>query len=93
MIRRFVLTAAALLIPIAALPQTAGEPFTIAASPPDDLLAVVLRLGLRDGMAPETLSGAATDVANCRIQYVVVDLDRFERLSRSPTRGAIHIHA
>jgi len=42
-----------------------GEPFTIAASPPDDLLAVVLRLGLRDGMAPETLSGAATDVANC----------------------------
>ncbi len=43
-------------------------------------------LELRKALGPSGARHLVADFANCRIQDVVVDLDRFERLSRSPNR-------
>ncbi len=43
-------------------------------------------LELRKALGPSGACHLVADFANCRIQDVVVDLDRFERLSRSPNR-------
>src|ERR1700756_3254856 len=40
-------------------------------------------LELRKALGPGAAHHLVTDFANCRIQDVVVDLDRFEQLSRS----------
>src|SRR5215470_4512909 len=43
-------------------------------------------LELRKALGPSGAGYLVADFANCRIQDVAVDLDRFERLSRSPQR-------
>src|SRR5215468_4852877 len=46
-------------------------------------------LELRKALGPEAAQNLVADFANCRIDEVVVDLDRFERLSRSPDRSEL----
>jgi DNA-binding SARP family transcriptional activator/TolB-like protein len=50
-------------------------------------------LELRKALGPSAAFHLATDFANCRIQDVVVDLDHFERLSRSPNRSELQAAA
>ena len=50
-------------------------------------------LELRKGLGPRAAHYLAADFANCRIQDVVVDLDRFERLSRSQHRSELQTAA
>src|SRR5215467_4715033 len=50
-------------------------------------------LELRKALRPSAVRHLAADFANCRIQEVVVDLDRFERLARSPERSELQAAA
>ena len=50
-------------------------------------------LELRKALGPSGARYLVTDFANCRMQDVVVDLDRFERLSRSPNRPELQAAA
>src|SRR5437016_8307702 len=43
-------------------------------------------LELRKALGPSAALHLVTDFASCRLQHAFVDLDRFERLSRSPNR-------
>jgi DNA-binding SARP family transcriptional activator len=46
-------------------------------------------LELRKALGSSAAHYLVADFANCRLQYVEVDLDRFERLSRSPNRAEL----
>ena len=46
-------------------------------------------LQLRKALGPGAALHLVTDHADCRLQHVLVDLDRFERLSRSPHRSEL----
>jgi TolB-like protein len=48
---------------------------------------------LRKALGPSGARHLVADFANCRIDEVVVDLDRFERLSRSPDRSELQAAA
>ncbi|MBV8239765.1 MAG: winged helix-turn-helix domain-containing protein [Hyphomicrobiales bacterium] len=50
-------------------------------------------LELRKALGPSGTGYLVADFANCRIQDVVVDLDRFERLSRSQSRSELQAAA
>src|SRR6516164_7360844 len=50
-------------------------------------------LELRKALGPGAARPLVADFANCRIDDVVVDLDRFERLSRSPNRAELQAAA
>jgi DNA-binding SARP family transcriptional activator/TolB-like protein len=50
-------------------------------------------LELRKALGPSAARHLVADFANCRIQEVVVDLDRFERLARSPERAELQAAA
>ena len=50
-------------------------------------------LELRKALGPSGARYLVADFANCRIQDVVVDLDRFERLSRSQNRAELQAAA
>jgi len=50
-------------------------------------------LELRKALGPSAVRHLAADFANCRIQEVVVDLDRFERLARSSERAELQAAA
>jgi len=50
-------------------------------------------LELRKALGPSGARHLVADFANCRIDEVVVDLDRFERLSRSPDRSELQAAA
>src|SRR5271169_5969947 len=50
-------------------------------------------LELRKALGPSAARHLVADFANCRIQDVVVDLDRFERLSRSRNRPELQAAA
>src|SRR6516162_1855324 len=50
-------------------------------------------LGLRKALGASSGRYLVADFANCRIREVVVDLDRFERLSRSPQRAELQAAA
>jgi DNA-binding SARP family transcriptional activator/TolB-like protein len=50
-------------------------------------------LELRKALGPSAVCYLVADFANCRIEDAVVDLDRFERLSRSPDRPALQAAA
>jgi DNA-binding SARP family transcriptional activator/TolB-like protein/Tfp pilus assembly protein PilF len=50
-------------------------------------------LELRKALGPSGVGYLVADFANCRIQDVVVDLDRFERLSRSQNRPELQAAA
>src|SRR6516164_4103267 len=50
-------------------------------------------LELRKALGPSAARHLVADFANCRIQEVVVDLDRFERLARSPDRAELQAAA
>jgi DNA-binding SARP family transcriptional activator/TolB-like protein/Tfp pilus assembly protein PilF len=50
-------------------------------------------LELRKTLGPSGVGYLVADFANCRIQDVDVDLDRFERLSRSPNRAELQAAA
>src|SRR6516165_2425785 len=50
-------------------------------------------LELRKALGPNGARHLVADFANCRIDEVVVDLDRFERLSRSPDRSELQAAA
>src|SRR5580704_9444812 len=50
-------------------------------------------LELRKALGPSGAGYLVADFANCRIQDVVVDLDRFERLSRSQNRAELQAAA
>jgi DNA-binding SARP family transcriptional activator/TolB-like protein len=50
-------------------------------------------LELRKALGPSGARHLVADFANCRIEDVVVDLDRFERLSRSGTRPELQTAA
>jgi DNA-binding SARP family transcriptional activator len=47
-------------------------------------------LQLRKALGPGAALHLVTDHADCRLQHVLVDLDRFERLSRSPHRSELN---
>jgi DNA-binding SARP family transcriptional activator len=46
-------------------------------------------LQLRKAFGPGAALHLVTDHADCRLQHVLVDLDQFERLSRSPHRSKL----
>ena len=46
-------------------------------------------LELRKALGPSAVRYLVADFANCRIEDAVVDLDRFERLSRSPQQAEL----
>src|SRR5438128_3465446 len=46
-------------------------------------------LELRKALGPSAALHLVTDFASCRLQHAFVDLDRFERLSRSPHRSEL----
>src|SRR5712691_1184478 len=46
-------------------------------------------LELRKALGPSAAGHLVTDFVSCRIQHAFVDLDRFERLSRSPHRSEL----
>ena len=50
-------------------------------------------LELRKALGPSAVRYLVADFANCRIEDAVVDLDRFERLSRSPQRAELQAAA
>jgi DNA-binding SARP family transcriptional activator len=50
-------------------------------------------LQLRKALGASANHYLVTDLANCRLQHVFVDLDRFERLSRSPHRSELQAAA
>ena len=50
-------------------------------------------LELRKALGPSAARHLVADFATCRIEDVVVDLDRFERLSRSPNRPELQAAA
>src|SRR5215813_3302001 len=50
-------------------------------------------LELRKALGPSAVRHLAADFANCRIEEVVVDLDRFERLARSGERAELQAAA
>src|SRR5262249_45355268 len=50
-------------------------------------------LALRQALCSSAAHYLVADFANCRIQAVEVDLDRFERLSRSPNRAELQAAA
>src|SRR6516162_3332126 len=50
-------------------------------------------LELRKALGPSAAGHLVADFAHCRIHDVVVDIDRFERLSRSPDRGELQVAA
>ena len=50
-------------------------------------------LELRKALGPSAARYLVADFANCRIEDAVVDLDRFERLSRSPQRAELQAAA
>src|SRR6516165_6988171 len=50
-------------------------------------------LELRKALGPSAARHLVADFANCRIQEVVFDLDRFERLARSPDRAELQAAA
>src|SRR5262249_7294194 len=50
-------------------------------------------LELRKALGPSAARHLVTDFANCRVDDVVVDLDRFERLSRSQHRSELQAAA
>jgi DNA-binding SARP family transcriptional activator len=50
-------------------------------------------LELRKALGPSGAGYLVADFANCRIQDVAVDLDRFERLSRSQNRAELEVAA
>src|ERR1700740_1972262 len=50
-------------------------------------------LELRKALGPSGAGYMVADFANCRIQDVAVDLDRFERLSRSQNRAELEVAA
>ena len=50
-------------------------------------------LELRKALGPSGAGYLVADFANCRIQDVAVDLDRFERLSRSPQQAELQAAA
>jgi DNA-binding SARP family transcriptional activator len=50
-------------------------------------------LQLRKALGPSAARHLVTDLANCRLQHVFVDLDRFERLSRSQHRSELQAAA
>src|SRR5262249_40929021 len=50
-------------------------------------------LELRKALGPGAARHLVTDFANCRVDDVVVDLDRFERLSRSQHRSELQAAA
>src|SRR6266481_9698248 len=48
-------------------------------------------LELRKSLGPSAALHLVTDFVNCQIQHIVVDLDRFEQLSRSHQRSELQI--
>jgi DNA-binding SARP family transcriptional activator len=50
-------------------------------------------LELRKALGRGAASDLEGDFANCRIENAIVDLDDFERLSRSQDRGELHMAA
>src|SRR5215469_17010426 len=50
-------------------------------------------LELRKALGPSGVRYLVADFANCRVQDVAVDLDHFERLSRSPNRAELQVAA
>jgi DNA-binding SARP family transcriptional activator len=50
-------------------------------------------LELRKALGPSAAIHLVSDLANCQLQHVFVDLDQFDRLSRSPRRSELQAAA